>query len=42
MTESVSGRLLRLPFYNNLTESEQGEVVAAIRGFATRPVAAGR
>jgi dTDP-4-amino-4,6-dideoxygalactose transaminase len=30
VTESVSDRLLRLPFYNDLSESEQSEVVAAI------------
>jgi len=34
----VSGRLLRLPFYNNLTEGEQGEVISAICSFTTRPV----
>ena len=37
VTESVSDRLLRLPFYNNLTGSEQSEVVEAICSFATRP-----
>jgi dTDP-4-amino-4,6-dideoxygalactose transaminase len=30
VTESVSGRLLRLPFYNDLTEDEQMRVVEAI------------
>lgn len=40
VTESVSDRLLRLPFYNNLTEAEQSEVVAAICRFAPRAVAA--
>jgi dTDP-4-amino-4,6-dideoxygalactose transaminase len=30
VTEDVSERLLRLPFYNELTESEQAEVVKAI------------
>jgi len=30
VTERVSDRLLRLPFYNDLTESEQSRVVAAI------------
>lgn len=34
VTESVSDRLLRLPFYNNLTESLQDEVISAIRSFA--------
>ena len=38
VTESVSGRLLRLPFYNNLTAGEQGEVISAICSFTTRPV----
>ncbi len=31
VTEDVSGRLLRLPFYNDLTESDQDEVTGAIR-----------
>jgi dTDP-4-amino-4,6-dideoxygalactose transaminase len=30
VTEEVSERLLRLPFYNDLTESEQDQVMAAI------------
>jgi dTDP-4-amino-4,6-dideoxygalactose transaminase len=33
VTEDVSDRLLRLPFYNSLTETEQSRVVEAIRGF---------
>jgi len=33
VTESVSERLLRLPFYNDLPEQEQAEVVNIIRGF---------
>jgi dTDP-4-amino-4,6-dideoxygalactose transaminase len=33
VTESVSGRLLRLPFYYEITEAEQEEVVEHIRGF---------
>jgi dTDP-4-amino-4,6-dideoxygalactose transaminase len=33
VTEDISDRLLRLPFYNNLTEAEQAGVVAAIREF---------
>jgi dTDP-4-amino-4,6-dideoxygalactose transaminase len=33
VTEQVSDRLLRLPFYNGLTEAEQTRVVAAIREF---------
>lgn len=31
VTEDVSGRLLRLPFYNRLTETEQGDVIAAVK-----------
>lgn len=33
IAESVSQRLLRLPFYNDLTEADQTAVVAAIRAF---------
>lgn len=33
VTEAVSDRLLRLPFYNSLTEDEQQRVVTAIREF---------
>lgn len=33
VTEDVSDRLLRLPFYNDLTEPEQAQVVTAIREF---------
>lgn len=33
VTENVSGRLLRLPFFNDLTEEEQDRVVNAIRDF---------
>jgi dTDP-4-amino-4,6-dideoxygalactose transaminase len=33
VTEDVSGRLLRLPFYNDLSEAEQARVVAAIQEF---------
>jgi dTDP-4-amino-4,6-dideoxygalactose transaminase len=33
VTESVSDRLLRLPFYNDLTESEQDEVIQAVCSF---------
>jgi dTDP-4-amino-4,6-dideoxygalactose transaminase len=33
ITEEVSDRLLRLPFYNDLTEAEQASVVDAIREF---------
>jgi dTDP-4-amino-4,6-dideoxygalactose transaminase len=33
VTEDVSDRLLRLPFYNDLTEADQARVVAAISEF---------
>ena len=33
VTESVSDRLLRLPFYNDITEAEQAHVIAAIKEF---------
>jgi len=33
ITEEVSDRLLRLPFYNHLSEAEQAEVVECILGF---------
>ena len=33
VTESVSSRLLRLPFFNSLSESEQGEVIGALHEF---------
>ena len=33
MTEDMRDRLLRLPFYNDLTESEQFNVAIAIREF---------
>jgi dTDP-4-amino-4,6-dideoxygalactose transaminase len=33
VTEEVSGRLLRLPFYNGLSESDQKRVIRAIREF---------
>lgn len=34
VTEDVSDRLLRLPFYNDLSETDQERVVAAVREFA--------
>jgi dTDP-4-amino-4,6-dideoxygalactose transaminase len=34
VTEDVSERLLRLPFYNDLSEADQAEVVATIKEFA--------
>jgi dTDP-4-amino-4,6-dideoxygalactose transaminase len=43
VTENVSDRLLRLPFFNGLTEDLQGQVVAAIRKFPlSRVVARGQ
>lgn len=33
VTESVSDRLLRLPFFNSFTETEQAQVVSAIQSF---------
>jgi dTDP-4-amino-4,6-dideoxygalactose transaminase len=33
VTEDLSLRLLRLPFYNDLSESEQSRVVTAIKSF---------
>lgn len=33
VTEDVSNRLLRLPFYNGLTETEQARVIRAVREF---------
>jgi dTDP-4-amino-4,6-dideoxygalactose transaminase len=36
VTENLSGRLLRLPFYCEISETEQSEVVAQITRFVTR------
>ena len=33
VTEDVSDRLLRLPFYNDLTEADQARVVSGITNF---------
>ena len=33
MTEAVSDRLLRLPFYFDLTEAEQRRVIDGVRSF---------
>jgi dTDP-4-amino-4,6-dideoxygalactose transaminase len=33
VTEDLSDRLLRLPFYNGLAEADQGEVIDAVRAF---------
>ena len=34
VTEEVSDRLLRLPFYNDLTEEQQAAIVHEIKNFA--------
>ena len=34
VAEDVSDRLVRLPFFNDLTPSDQSRVVDAVRGFA--------
>jgi dTDP-4-amino-4,6-dideoxygalactose transaminase len=36
VTEDLSARLLRLPFYNDLTEAEQARVVNGVTGFSMR------
>lgn len=33
VTEDVAGRLLRLPFFNRLTDDEQSEVIATVKNF---------
>ncbi len=38
VTEKISDRLLRLPFFNSLTESEQSEVIAALESVPPFPV----
>jgi len=35
VTEDLSGRLVRLPFFNDITRDEQSRVVAAIRSYLT-------
>lgn len=37
VTEDVSDRLVRLPFYNSLSDADQGRVIRAIRDFSPRP-----
>jgi dTDP-4-amino-4,6-dideoxygalactose transaminase len=37
VTERISERLLRLPFYNDLGENEQDEVIEAVRSFELAP-----
>ncbi len=38
ITEDVSDRLLRLPFYNNLTEADQEQVIASLFSFNWRTI----
>jgi len=33
VTEDLSDRLLRLPFFNSMTDALQSEVIAAVKGF---------
>ncbi|MBN2002423.1 MAG: DegT/DnrJ/EryC1/StrS family aminotransferase [Anaerolineae bacterium] len=33
VTQDISGRLVRLPFYNTMTEEEQARVICAVRAF---------
>jgi dTDP-4-amino-4,6-dideoxygalactose transaminase len=33
VTEAISDRLLRLPFYNDMNEDEQARVIAALYAF---------
>ena len=40
VTEDVSDRLLRLPFYSSMTDAEQSEVLAAVQAFHPEPSAA--
>ncbi len=35
VTEDLSGRLLRLPFFNQLSEADQDEVIQAVKDFPT-------
>jgi dTDP-4-amino-4,6-dideoxygalactose transaminase len=37
VTEAVSDRLVRLPFYHDLTEVDQNRVIAAVRSFRVQP-----
>jgi dTDP-4-amino-4,6-dideoxygalactose transaminase len=41
VTEYVSSRLLRLPFYNDLTEAEQAKVTNTVTGFSMQKLAVG-
>jgi dTDP-4-amino-4,6-dideoxygalactose transaminase len=37
VAEDISNRLVRLPFFNSLSESEQGEVIEAVASFRGSP-----
>ena len=39
VTEDVSDRLVRLPFFNSLTDEQQAEVIEAVRSFHVAPAA---
>src|SRR5437588_10415569 len=41
VTEDVSDRLLRLPFYNTLTDADQATVIGAVKEFSGLAVAGG-
>jgi dTDP-4-amino-4,6-dideoxygalactose transaminase len=41
ITERVADCLVRLPFYNDLLETEQADIVAAIHNFEFQEVAVG-
>jgi dTDP-4-amino-4,6-dideoxygalactose transaminase len=36
VTENLSARLVRLPFYCDISQAEQMEVISQIKSFATR------
>jgi dTDP-4-amino-4,6-dideoxygalactose transaminase len=36
VTERISDQLLRLPFYTNMTDDEQKNVIAALKGFSVQ------
>ena len=38
VTESVSDRLVRLPFYNDMTASDQEAVIRSVTSFTVSPV----
>jgi dTDP-4-amino-4,6-dideoxygalactose transaminase len=37
VTEDISDRLLRLPFYNDLTDADQDTVIRAVTSFSVHP-----